>query len=115
MSSDLSASTRDRLRIVGPVIRDERTASEGPAKNVDEAWPLRWAGLAGFVASLFWIVGDMLILGDALLGEVVQWPTSLPVRTWLRGAGIGLGVLVLYGLSSWITSRSRADATRSAT
>lgn len=42
---------------------DGKPVSEGAATGAGDARRLRWAGIAGLVASLFWIVGDMLLLG----------------------------------------------------
>lgn len=45
------------------ILDDGQPAPEGPASDADDARRLRWAGIAGLVASLFWIVGDVLLLG----------------------------------------------------
>jgi hypothetical protein len=59
-------------------------------------WP-RWMALAVNPASL------------AILGNVLPWLTPQPVRTWLGGAGISIGTLVLFGLSTWLTYRRCSD------
>jgi hypothetical protein len=39
----------------------------------------------------------------AILGNILPWLTPQPVRTWLGGAGISIGTLVPFGLSTWLT------------
>lgn len=57
-------------------------------------WP-RWMALVANPISL------------AILGNLIPLLTPQPVRTWLGGAGISLGTLVLFVLSTGLVARSQ--------
>lgn len=46
----------------------------------------------------------------AILGKLVPLLTPQPVRTWLGGAGISIGTLIVFGLSTWFVWRAESRA-----
>lgn len=66
--------------------------------------------LAGLGRTLWprWMALVINPLSLAILGNVLPWLTPQPVRTWLGGAGISIGTLVVFGLSTWFISRAHA-------
>jgi hypothetical protein len=60
-------------------------------------WP-RWMAL---------LVNPLSLVG---LGDLLTWPMPEPLRTWLGGAGLSIGTLVLFAVSTWLVRHKQRAA-----